>query len=206
MRGGGNSAVPITEKKNTLLLVDDNEVFLKLFLTLPEAADYHVVTRISAESGLAFLAKNAVDVIISDVQMPEMDGIALFGKVQDLYPEIPMILITSFGSTQEAIMAVKRGAFHYFEKPLENKLPLFWATVREAITKGALLREKAVLSREKSLRSVSKTPIIGTSPGICRVRQQIQEVADLDVTVLIQGETGTGKELVAQAIHDQGEP
>ncbi len=185
--------------------MDDNETFIELFLTLPETADYDVLTQTSGKDALSLLEKKEVDLLISDVQMPEMDGVALFEEVQDRYPDIPVLLVTSFGSTQDAISAVKRGAFHYFEKPLENQLELFWTTVREALSKGELLQERAYLMREKSLRTEAKPPIIGTSSVMRQVLRQIQEVADLAVTVLIQGETGTGKELVAQALHEQGE-
>ena len=194
----------LPDKGKKILLVDDNESFLALFLTLPEADDYHIETQISGEAALEFLKTHRVDLIISDVQMPDMDGFELFKNAQDIFPDIPMILITSFGSTHDAIEAVKCGAFHYFEKPLENHLELFWTTVREALAKGEMLRKMACFMREKSLLSTTKTPIIGTSPAIRRVLQQIREVAELPVTVLIQGETGTGKELVAREIYEQG--
>ena len=188
----------------TIVLVDDNETFLELFVTLPEAGAYRIETYPDAESAVAFLDQQHADLVISDVQMPGMDGIGLFKVVQDRFPEVPVILITSYGSTQDAVTAVKSGAFHYFEKPLENQMPLFWSTVREALAKGDLLRKMDFLTRENTFLTAEKTPIIGSSKGTCRVLEQIQEVADLPVTVLIQGETGTGKELVAQAIVDQG--
>ena len=124
------------EEKRTILVVDDNASFLELFPLLPEAEQYHVITEKSAESALEVLEDRNVDLIISDVQMPEMNGVELFEKVQDAFPEIPVILMTAFGSTENAIEAVKRGAFHYFEKPLEDRLELFWVTVREALKKG----------------------------------------------------------------------
>jgi two-component system response regulator AtoC len=188
--------------KPKILLVDDNEAFLELFLSLPEAKDFDIVPLTSAKNALELLNKEPADLIVSDVQMPETSGTELFFRVQDLHPDIPVILITAFGSTEEAIVAVKRGAFHYFEKPMADKLDLFWTTVREALAKRAMLKELSSLQREKSLRRETSPIIIGQSDGIKRVIRSIEEIAGLNVPVLISGETGTGKELVARAIHN----
>ncbi|MBW2020798.1 MAG: sigma-54-dependent Fis family transcriptional regulator [Deltaproteobacteria bacterium] len=188
--------------KPKILLIDDNEAFLELFLSLEGAQGFDIVPLTSAKKALEVLNKEPVDLIISDVQMPEMSGTELFSRVQDLYPDIPVILITAFGSTEGAIQAVKRGAFHYFEKPINDKLDLFWITVREALAKREILKELASLRRERSLQIKTPVTIIGQSEGIKKVARSIEEVADLPVTVLICGETGTGKELVARAIHN----
>jgi two-component system response regulator AtoC len=188
--------------KPRILLIDDNETFLELFLALPEINDFEIVPLTSAEIALEILNTEIVDLIISDIQMPDMSGIELFDRVQDLYPEIPVILVTAFGSTELAIQTVKRGAFHYFEKPINDKLDLFWATVREALAKREMLKELALLLKEKNLQTKTFSPIIGRSEAICKVLQSIKEVADLPATVMICGETGTGKELVARAVHD----
>jgi DNA-binding NtrC family response regulator len=182
-------------------LIDDNEAFLKLFLALPEANDFEITTLTSAAKALEILNMESADLIISDVQMPGMTGTVLFETVQDLYPDIPVILITAFGSTQAAIQAVKQGAFHYFEKPIDDKLDLLWTTVREALAKREMLREVASLRKEKSLRIETPSPIIGHSQEIKKLLQSVKEVAGLPATVLIYGETGTGKELVARSIH-----
>lgn len=188
--------------KPKILLIDDNETFLQLFLSLPEANRFDMVPLTTAKKAIEILNRDPVDLIISDVQMPEMSGTEFFSTVQDLYPDLPVILITAFGSTEEAIRAVKKGAFHYFEKPLDDKLDLFWTTVREALAKREVLKDLASLRREKSLHLKTPVTIIGQSKGIKNVVKSINEVADLPVTVLIYGETGTGKELVARAIHD----
>ena len=98
-----------------ILLVDDDEAFLELFFSLSDTQGIDMIPLTSAGKALEFLEKEPVDLIISDVQMPEMTGTELFSKVQHLYPDIPVILITAFGSTEEAIQAAKHGAFHYFE-------------------------------------------------------------------------------------------
>jgi DNA-binding NtrC family response regulator len=189
-------------KKPKILLVDDNEAFLELLLTLSDIENLDIVASNSSINALDVLKIEPVDLIITDVQMPGMSGIELFTAAQDLYPHIPVILITAYGSTAEAIAAVKQGAFHYFEKPLDDKMDLFWTTVREALAKGEMLKKIALLQKEKTFGVKTHVPIIGRSAAIMDVLQSIREISSLPVTVLISGETGTGKELVAQSIHD----
>ncbi len=191
-------------KKPKILLIDDNETFLELFLRLPEAAGFDIVTFMSAEKALAYLERNVADLIISDIKMSGMSGIDLFEIVQDLFPDIPFILMTAYGSTEMAIAAVKKGAYHYFGKPLENKLDLFWSTIRQALEKRSRVREIEFLRKEKFLGIKTGAKIIGRSEGMKRVLESILDVTDHPVTVLIYGETGTGKELVARAIHETG--
>jgi len=192
-------------EKSKILLIDDNEVFLELLLATNDAQDFDIIPLPSAKTALKILGKESIDLVISDIQMPDMTGNQLFCQVQDLYPDIPMILVTAFGSTEDAIRAVKQGAFHYFEKPLDSKLDLFWATVRQAIIKREMLQELTALRREKSLKMKQPEAIIGQSAQIKSVLRSIDEVADIPVNVLIGGETGTGKELVAKAIHYKSE-
>ncbi|MGM0402493.1 MAG: sigma-54-dependent transcriptional regulator [Thermodesulfobacteriota bacterium] len=189
--------------QSTILMIDNNENFLKLFCCLPESDDFTVVPFTSAGDAFDYLLRKGADVVISDVQMPEMTGIELLARMQDMRPDIPVILITAYGSSEEAITAIKQGAFHYFEKPIDDKLDLFWSTLRKAIDKRRMLEEIESLRKEKALRAVRGSSIIGVSRGIKKVRESIEEVGGLKVTVLISGETGTGKELVARAIHEQ---
>jgi DNA-binding NtrC family response regulator len=184
-----------------ILLVDDDEAFLELFSLMAGAQDLHIIPSASANKALEILNEEPIDVVVSDVQMPEMNGTELFRKVQDLYPDIPVILITAFGSTQEAIEAVKQGAFHYFEKPINNKLDLFWTTVREALAKREMAKDLVSLYRERSIRREMPLSIVGRSEGIQQVVRSLKEISRLPVTVLIHGETGTGKELAARVIH-----
>lgn len=192
------------EARKIILLVDDSQSFIDLFMVLPEADAYDIIATTSAESALEHLKKQPVDLLISDVQMPKMDGIELFERARDQVPDVPVILITAYGSTDAAVNAVKRGAFHYFEKPLDRTMELFWTTVREALDKREMQRQVAVINRQKAIKSESGLRIVGNSEGTQKILNQIKEVADLPVTVLIQGETGTGKELVAKAIHELG--
>lgn len=192
------------DPRKTILLVDDNQQFLDLFLSMPEAEAYDFIATTSASYAIEQLKKISVDLLISDVQMPNMSGIELFERARDLVPDVPVILITAFGSTDAAVDAVKRGAFHYFEKPIDRSMELFWTTVREALDKREMQREVAVLKRQQAIQSESSSRLIGRSDATRKILDQIREVADLPVTVLIQGETGTGKELVAKAVHELG--
>lgn len=131
-------------EKPKILLIDDNENFINLFLCLPETDAYDIFPFTSATAALDFLREKSIDLIISDVQMPEMSGNELLTKVQDLHPDIPFILITAFSSAENAIQAVRQGAYHYFEKPLDDKLELFWVTVREALDKRRRLLSTVV--------------------------------------------------------------
>ena len=192
-------------KRPKILLVDDNEVFLELFLFLSNAEYFDIITTNSAKSALDILNDEQVDLIVSDIQMPGMSGIELFTATQDLYPYIPVILITAYGSTAEAIRAVKQGAFHYFEKPLDDKLELFWTTVREALAKGEMFKKITMLQKEKTFGVKTHTTIIGRSTAIKDVLQSIKDISSLPVTVFVTGETGTGKELVARLIHEMSD-
>lgn len=187
------------------LLIDDNEVFLKQFAPVVAACgDTEVVALNSPKQAFEVLDERPVDLIISDIQMPGMNGMEFFTRLQELYPDIPVIFITAFGSTAQAVHLVKQGAFHYFEKPVVDKLELFQATLREALAKRRMLKELSLLQKEKLLGKAPLATIIGESKELKVVLDSVREIAELPVTVLITGETGTGKELVAHAIHDLG--
>lgn len=188
--------------KPRIVLVDDNVSFLELFGSMPEVQDFDLRTFNSAWEALNALQQDPADLIVTDVQMPGLDGFAFFRQVQDQTPHIPVIVITAFGSTEQAVRAVQRGAFHYFEKPITDKLPLFWATVREALVKGRMSQQLAFYQKRRELLTKSVPPLIGASESIRKVIASIHEVAELPATVLITGETGTGKDLVARLIHE----
>ena len=189
-------------EKPKILLVDDNESFVELFMCLPETEAYDIFPFTSAGAALDFLKKSTVDLILSDVQMPDMSGNELLAAIQDMDPDIPFILVTAYGSMEKAVAAIRHGAYHYFQKPLDDQLELFWTTVREALEKRRRLKEIESLKREKSLRMSAASAMIGRTPGLRQVFQAVNDVAGLPVTVLIYGETGTGKELVARAVHE----
>lgn len=191
-----------TNGRSRVLVVDDEPGFLRLLVSVLASRDLDVLTATTGGEALDVLAAEPVDVVITDVLMPDMSGNELFSRIRDSYPDVPVILITAYGSTEEAIGAVKHGAFHYFEKPLPDSLDLFWITIREALAKRRMLAEIAALKHEKRRSTAVFGAILGQSSEIRKVLAAVQDVAPLPSTVLIQGETGTGKELVARAIHD----
>jgi DNA-binding NtrC family response regulator len=189
--------------KASIFLIDDSEAFLDLFSSFPEIQDVRLNTFNCPQEAIEALSHDCPDLIISDIQMPSMSGLDLFHRVKDMAPAIPVILITAFGSTEQAVQAVQQGAFHYFEKPITDKLPLFWTTVREALDKGQMQRQLALLRKKRQLAERPPAALVGRSREIRKVAEAIRLVAKLPATVLISGETGTGKELVAQIIHEQ---
>jgi len=190
----------------SILIIDDNEAFLEQFVPFfLEGTDYDVTTLTSAKKALDQLEAQPADLIVSDVHMPDMSGLEFFRRAQELYSEIPVIFVTAFGCMEQAIELVKQGAFQYFEKPVVDRMDLFHAAVREALAKRTMLKNLASLTQEKSLRSRASETIMGQSAEIRKVLHSIEEVSSLPVTVLISGETGTGKDLVARAIHESSD-
>ncbi|MGH2898656.1 MAG: sigma-54-dependent transcriptional regulator, partial [Solirubrobacteraceae bacterium] len=140
-------------------------------------------------------ALDGVDVLVSDYAMPEMDGMQLLERVRVANPTVPMIFITAHGSERLAVRALKQGAYDYLSKPFDND-ELFFTVDRAAETRRLRQAE-----RERALEQASGVRIIGRSPALLRVLDTATRVASKDVTVLVRGETGTGKELVTALLH-----
>ena len=141
------------------------------------------------------------DLIISDIKMPRMGGMELLAKVKDRTPETVMIMVTAFSSTDEAVEAMKQGAYDYITKPFRNEE--IRLVVQNALERKILRQENRALKRELGQRG-SFAGLIGKSRPMQKVYELIEKVAASSVNVLISGESGTGKELVARAIHHQG--
>jgi DNA-binding NtrC family response regulator len=142
-----------------------------------------------------------LDLILSDIKMPEMDGLEFTSRIQGLRPEVPVILMTAFGSIETAIEAMKRGAYHYIVKPF--KLAEIDVSVKRACEHRALQRENVVL-RQELKQNWALGGVIGKSPGMRSVFDLVQRVSQATANVLITGESGTGKEMIARAIHENG--
>ena len=177
----------------TSILIVDDEQSMRDFLTiLLQKEGYKVETRADGASALRFLEDNGVDLVISDIRMPGLGGLDLLHSVKEKYPTLPVILITAFVSPDDAISAMKDGAFDYISKPFnvaEIKNVIRSATARKA--------------PEATLQSAADAfpGIIGKSQEMIKIFDLIQRVAPTSANVIIYGESGTGKELVAQAIH-----
>ncbi|MGE3164263.1 MAG: sigma-54-dependent transcriptional regulator [Planctomycetota bacterium] len=181
------------------VLVLDDDRFMRASVedALGEAG-HSVEACARGSAALEALAARDFDLVISDLKMPEMTGLEFLGKARERDAQLPVILITAHGTVETAVQAMKKGAFDYILKPFRaDELLLL---VDKALEHRRLVRENTVL--RGALKSQSDTrPLIGESPAMERVRSLISSVADTDATVLVRGETGTGKELVARAIH-----
>ena len=185
-----------------ILVVDDEQSmreFLEIFF---RREGFEVVTASGAPAASLVLENDDIDVVITDMQMPEGSGLDVLNSARDLSPESVVIVITAFATTDSAIEAMKEGAYDYITKPF--KVDELRLVVEKALEKKDLFRENERLKNE--LRSQARCrSIIGSSPAMQPTFELIGQVARTKTNVLITGESGTGKELVARAIHDQSD-
>jgi len=184
--------------KGKLLVIDDEERLRKLLARILQLEDFEVLEASTAKEGLRRLEHDVVDVVISDVKLPDINGIELTKTIKSAYPAIEIIVLTAYGTINDGVTAIKNGAFDYITKGDDNEkiIPL----VNKAMDKAVLQRR--VFELENKLNNkFGFDRIIGNSPAIAAAIKLAQRVAPTDTTVLILGETGTGKEVFAEAIH-----
>lgn len=187
---------------STILIVEDENKFGGLLSRIIEAEGYNVLQAQSARAGLKLLESEDVRVVISDVKLPDANGVELVKKIKDLYPYVEVINLTAFGSIKDSVKAIKNGAFDYIMKGDDNDriVPL----VNKAVEKGNL--QFHIHQLEKKLKHhLTFNDIIGESTAIKDAIVLAKKVAHTNTTVLLLGETGTGKEVFAQAIHEEGD-
>ena len=183
-----------------VLIVDDEPNALKVLSAILTDEGYQVSQAFSASDALAKITEN-LDAVITDMRMPGRDGMQLYEQIAESFPDIPVIFLTAFGTVDSAVQAMTKGAFYYIIKPPDY--PSLKGILARAVDQRRLKRE--LESLKKRLSSEDKlTQIIGRSAGIRRVLQVIEAVRDSESSVLICGETGTGKELVARDLHFTG--
>lgn len=182
----------------TILIVDDERNYLLVLEDLLMEEGYQVLTAESGQKALGIAAEHELDAVITDMKMPGMDGITLFESIHGRQPDLPVIMMTAYGTQEKALEAMKKGAFDYIFKPFENEQ--FKFTIRKAIDHYRLVRQNRYLTKELHGR-YQFSNIIGKSASMQRIFQLIEKVAPSKATVLITGESGTGKELIARAIH-----
>ncbi len=184
-----------------VLVVDDDRETVDLLQEILAKEGYQVATAGDGHAALALVSRTSnepPDVVITDLQMPGMDGLALLSELRTRLPDTLVILATAYGSLKTAVDGIKAGAFDYLSKPfIVNEIRL---VVRRALEHKQVLQENRDL-REQLRDRYRFDNLVGSSPGMVAVYKLIARVAQTDSTVLIQGESGTGKELVARAIH-----
>ena len=182
----------------TILVVDDDRAFRVATRTLLEDEGYSVMLATNGEEALAVLGVTPVDLVITDMMMEKMTGLVLLSRLREKLPEVPVIMVTGFGSIQTAVEAMRLGAADYVTKPHNNDELLI--KIRKTLQGRERDRELHQL-RQELQSTYSYANIITRSPRMRDVLMQIRQVVDTDVTILVQGESGTGKELVARALH-----
>ena len=182
-----------------ILIVDDNDELRDHLGRLYEEEGYGVVKAATGEEAKERLHEQKFAIVVSDVQMPRMDGIELTRHIRERYSDTDIILITGFGNVQQAVDAMKLGASDYISKPFQPEVIRF---VSEKLIEKRRLREEIVELRQRLSEGYSLGKMIGRSGRMAKVFEMIKALADTDSGVMIIGETGTGKELAARAIHD----
>jgi two-component system response regulator GlrR len=181
--------------KSKILLVDDDQDLLRLMSIRMRAADYDVTTVESAEKALASLSTVRPDVVITDLRMDGMDGMALFETIHEMNPAVPVIILTAHGSIPDAVEATKRGVFSYLSKPFDGKALI------EQVQKAMQASGGYGGPEEDDKDNVWRSGIITRSQKMEDVLSQVRLLAKEDISVFIHGASGSGKELVANAIH-----
>lgn len=184
-----------------ILFVDDDDTLREANVQTLELAGLTVQPFASAQAALGVINPGFAGAVITDIRMPGMDGLQFFERIRAIDPEIPVILITGHGDVAMAVRALQEGAFDFLAKP--------FAAGHLAASAGKALAARALVLDNRRLRADaaarSESPLIGDSPAMVRLRETIAQVARADIDVLIEGETGTGKELVAAMLH-RGSP
>ena len=184
-----------------ILIVDDERAIRRALREILEFEEFEVDEAENGKIGLDKAKAENYDIIFCDIKMPEMDGMEVLDGLQKANVESPVIMISGHGNIETAVVAIKKGAFDFIEKPLD--LNRILVTIRNAKDKNVLIEEKKVL--KKTVKKFRGSSIIGETDEIIKIKEMIEKVAPSDARVLVTGENGTGKELVAQSLHDLSE-
>ncbi len=179
--------------KKRILIVDDEINILKV-LKAALSKSYEIVTAKSSSEALSVLNSGDIHLVLSDYRLPDMDGTELLTRVREVQPDIPFIIITAYGTIEKAVEAMRKGAYTYLTKPVN--LDILYSIIREALSSDSNLKDRIEEKENYQLLN-----LLGRSKAMREVFTTIKRVSKTDARVLILGETGTGKELVARALH-----
>ncbi len=182
-----------------ILVVDDEESVRSMVAVLLQKEKYQVSSAPGGKEALDLLGEQSFDLVISDIRMPRMDGLQLLDRIQALYPDITVIMMSAFGTVDLAVEAMKRGAYDYITKPFKPDEILL--ALRKAHEREALTSENTRLKEEVGER-FSLEGIVARSPSMVKIMESVRKVAGYRSHVLITGESGTGKEVLARAVHN----
>ncbi len=185
----------------TILIVDDEKNYPPILSAILKEEGFEILTAFSGKEALEILKDSDVDLVLTDMKMPFMDGIELLERIKDKDPDLPVIMMTAHGTVEKAVEAMQKGAYNYILKPFDNERLIIYVNKATALYR--------VIKENRQLRSVVESKysfgnIIGKNKNMRDIYELIQKVAPATATVLIEGESGTGKELVAKSIHFNG--
>jgi two-component system response regulator PilR (NtrC family) len=185
----------------TVLIVEDEKVLRESLAELLREEGYEVAEAPDGKAGFQIALDRPLDIVLSDIRMPEMDGIALLGHLQKIAPQTPVIMLTAFGTVESAVVAMRAGAHDYLLKPVQFDDVLL--KVQRAIEFGELSRTRQVITEQLADESTFQI-LVGTSKSMNKLFDTVRKLSTVKSNVLIVGESGTGKELFARAIHYNG--
>lgn len=180
-----------------ILVIDDEAAIRKTLIEILSFEGYRTEEASDGEQGIKIFSENKFDAVLCDIKMPKMDGMEFLNRALELSPDVPVIMISGHGTIENAVDAVKKGAYDFISKPPDlNRLLI---TIKNALDKGTLVSEAKVL--KKKISGVQE--IVGDSEPILKIKETIDKVAPTEARVLVTGENGVGKELVARWLHEK---
>ena len=184
-----------------ILIIEDEKAIRNVLsnIVIEEDKNHEVDTAENGLDGFQMLTQNTYDLVLCDIKMPKMDGIELLEKAIAIQPELPIVMISGHGDLDTAVESIKKGAFDYISKPPDLNRLLH--TIRNGLDRKSLMVQNKVLRKKVS----KKYKMVGNSPALQKIQEMIERVAPTDARVLIIGANGSGKELIAHAIHQKSE-